>query len=179
FTVRATASTGHATEPVTISWNYENGSPASQVITGTDFGPITLDASQRSYTYTPATSGSKQFTIEAALDGTSTTATPTSRHRAVGKAIVTASSCATAHATTHYDVADCAPPEITLYAPPTVISGTTITLAIAAQAGATATWSIHNGTPTIATGNTISVAAGTTGTLDLTVRLTRGSCNAE
>ena len=55
-----------ASEPLTIIWAYDNGTPAQQTISG-DFGLVTLAADVRNYTYTPQKSGSKQFVIDAVM----------------------------------------------------------------------------------------------------------------
>jgi hypothetical protein len=175
FAVQATVPAANAHQPLTITWSYTNGSPQTQTISGTDFGPVTLGAADRSYTYTPGLAGSKQFTIDAALQAPPTT----SRHRVVGRGRTAASTCTTAHTTSTYDVGVCEPPQITLYAPPLLISGSTVNLAIAPVDGATATWTIRNGTPATGSGNLISVIAGAPGTLDITVDLVRAGCRSQ
>lgn len=174
FAVHATIPAAHAHQPLTITWSYTNGSPQSQTISGTDFGPITLGAADRSYTYTPDNAGSRQFTLDAALQ-----TPPSSRHRAVAKGRTAVSTCATAHMAATYDVGACEPPQITLYAPPLVITGSAVNLAIAPVDGATATWTIHNGTPATGSGNSMTVTAGTVGMLDVTVELTRAGCTSQ
>lgn len=181
FSVRATAIDGHANEPVTINWTYTNGTPVTQTLTGSDFGPITLGPLERSYTYTPTTAGGKQATIDAVLQGAVLTPAPPSRRRAVTKTLVTASACTTAHATTHFDVTTAVCPQFTaqLAAPPTVLTGASFTLSVTPQTDVTATWTIVNGTPSSATGNSVTVTAGKAGPLNVKLRLQRGACSAE
>ncbi|MGA8810162.1 MAG: hypothetical protein WB973_20015, partial [Thermoanaerobaculia bacterium] len=58
----------HAGEPLTLSWTYSGGSPTRQTISGSDFGTITLAPAVRTYTYSPARSGTKQIVIDATTD---------------------------------------------------------------------------------------------------------------
>jgi len=165
----------HANEPLTILWSYDNGTPARQTIAG-DFGTISLPLDARSYTYTPETSGSKQFLIDAALAAAAVLPAPATRQRAVSKSPVTASPCSIAHAAAAYAVGPCAEPAVIVDGPSSVVTGTSVQLTVRPQPGALATWSITNGSPASATGNSVTITPGATGSVDVSVQLARGSC---
>lgn len=181
--VNTTVSPASAGDPVIINWSYEHGTPARQTITGSDFGLVVLAPSARTYTYVPSSSGGKQVTIDASL--TADVVPPpvpgaTSKRRAVARpAPVTASACSSVHTTTDYVVAECSQPFIQLNAPASVVTGTNFQLSVMPQPGAVTTWTIHNGTPAAATGDSVIVTAGASGKVDFTVHLTRGACVSE
>ena len=180
FAVHATLpAASHANQPLTILWAYDNGSPARQTISGSDFGSVTLTPDARSYIYTPATSGSKEVVIDAALAGSPEPAPVNSRRRAVVGSPAGASSCAAVHETMRYAVSACVEPPIVVGAPESVITGTTVEIGVAPQPGAVASWTIVNGTPDTATGDTITVTAGASGSIDIIVELKRGACIAQ
>jgi PKD-like domain len=166
----------HASEPLTIIWAYENGAPAQQTISGGDFGSVTLPPDARNYTYTPQTSGSEQFAIDAIMVMPSNLPPVTSRRRSVSKSPASASTCASAHASAEYTVGTCVTPTVVVDGPDTVVTGTTFQLVVRAQSGAVATWTISNGSPATATGDTVNVTAGSSGAVGVSVRLTRGAC---
>lgn len=173
--VHATIPAAYAGIPLTISWSYEHGTPAQQSISGSDFGTVALAPAVRSYTYVPAAGGSKQVVIEAALAPASTT----SRRRAVATTPpITASPCASVHVTSTYVVGDCQPPVLQVFAPTSVVAGSTFDLSILPQSGADATWTIGNATPATASGNSVHVVAGSAGNVAFTVYLTRNGCEA-
>jgi hypothetical protein len=165
---------GHAGEPLTIIWNYDNGAPGQQTISG-DFGTVTLAPEVRNYTYTPQKSGSKQFAIDAVMKLPPTAPLP-SRQRAVSKSPVGASPCTVAHAAAAYEVGECVVPPVAIDAPASVISDAKFEVSVHPQAGAVATWTITNGFPATATGQTVTVTAGSSGEVGISVRLTRGAC---
>lgn len=177
FNVRIAAiPAARADEPLTISWAYENGAPAHQTISGADFGNVSLEPSVRSYTYTPQTSGSRQVVIDAALPAQALSAPSGSRQRAVAKSPVSASGCATVRSAMSYEVGLCAEPAVVIDGPASVVSGTSFQLSVRPQPGAVATWTIANGSPATATGDSVTITAGSTGTVGVNVRLTRGAC---
>ena len=176
FNVRvAPIPAAHAGEPLTFTWTYSDGSPARQTITGSDFGTITLAPAVRTYSYSPAKSGTKQIVIDAAMD---TPAAPpaSSRQRAVAKSPVSASSCALVHTAVPYIVGDCVTPSIVLDAPDAVVKEKSFQMTVRSQPGAVALWTITNGSPATATGNDVTITAGSTGNVEVSVQLTRGAC---
>ncbi len=177
FNVRIAAiPAARAGEPVTISWAYDNGAPAHQTISGADFGNVSLESSIRSYTYTPQTSGDRQVVIDAALPAQSASAPPSSRQRAVAKSPVSASTCATVHSAASYTVGLCAEPAVIVDGPVSVVAGSSFQLSVRPQPGAVATWAITNGSPATATGDSVMITAGPSGTVGVSVRLARGAC---
>jgi len=167
---------GHAGEPLTIIWNYDNGAPGQQTISG-DFGTVTLGPDVRSYTYAPQKSGSKQFAIDAVMKLPPFTAPPpVSRQRAVAKSPAGASPCTVAHAAAAYEIGECVVPSVRINAPASVISEAKFEISVDPQAGAVAAWTITNGFPATATGQSLTVTAGSSGEIGISVRLTRGAC---
>ncbi|HXH40748.1 MAG TPA: hypothetical protein VNN08_19105, partial [Thermoanaerobaculia bacterium] len=165
-----------ASEPLTILWAYVNGSPAQQTISGVDFGVVTLAPGARSYTYTPQTSGNKQIVIDAGLATPSSTPPVTPRRRSVAKSPVSASSCSVVHTAASYTVSECVDPTVVIDGPDSVTTGSSFQISVRAQLGAVATWTISNGSPATATGESVMITAGSSGTVDVAVRLTRGAC---
>lgn len=176
FNVRlAPISSAHASEPLTISWAYENGAPARQSISG-DFGTVSLAPGARSYTYTPQSSGNKQVVIDASMDTPAAPPPVMSRQRAVAKSPVSSSGCAVVHAVQPYTVGLCSEPTIVIDGPSSVVTGSTFQLSVRPQPGAVTTWSITNGSPATATGESVMITAGSSGSVGVDVRLTRGAC---
>jgi hypothetical protein len=181
FAVRPSIPAAHANEPLTITWTYDNGSPARQTISGSDIGTITLASDVRSYTFTPETSGEKQILFDAALPTSSNAPPPpASRRRAVANGPAGPSQCAEAlHTIVPYTVGECVNPRLIVEAPASVAAGTAFQVSIGPQLNAIATWTITNGFPATATGDSVTITAGSTGTVEVSVRLTRGACAAE
>jgi hypothetical protein len=177
FAVRTSIPEGGMGTPLTIQWNYEGGSPARQTISGSDFAPLTLPADARSYTYTPATSGNKQIVIDAIVQTPPDSSPASSRRRAVAKSPASASACGELHTTVPYTVSDCVKPPVILDAPSTIVTGSSVLLSVVPQSNALITWTIVNGSPGTATGNSVMVTAGSSGSVDVSVRIARGSCS--
>lgn len=176
FSVRfAAIPTAHAGEPLTISWAYDNGAPARQTLS-VDFGTISLGQGDRNYTYTPQSSGSMQAVIDASMDTPGAPQTMPSRQRSVAKSPVSASACAVVHAAQPYTVDLCSRPTVVLDGPTSVATGSTFQLSVRPQPGAVATWTITNGSPATATGDDVTITAGSSGNVGVDVRLTRGAC---
>jgi hypothetical protein len=113
FTIKSIAVTGgtHAGQARTITWSYQNGEPAAQILTGSDFAqPVVLSAAARSYTYTPSMYGDKSVFLDA-----STVPLP-GRTRAVAHGGAPASSCSSARAEAKFHV-DCNTPDAAISAP--------------------------------------------------------------
>ncbi|HSY51791.1 MAG TPA: hypothetical protein VLC46_23515 [Thermoanaerobaculia bacterium] len=179
FTVNIAAiPPGRAGEPLTVLWAYANGTPAEQTISG-DFGLVTLAPNVRSYTYTPQASGNEQVVIDAGMVLTTNLPPGNSRRRSVAKSPVNASSCATVHTAASFTVSECMQPAVVVDAPDTVVTGTTFQIDVRPQPGAVAIWTISNGSPATATGNTVMVTAGPSGKVDVNVQLTRAACTAQ
>lgn len=177
FNVRIAAiPAARAGEPLTISWVYDNGAPARQTISGADFGNASLESSIRSYTYTPQTSGDRQVVIDAAMSSPTVSAPPSSRQRSVAKSPVSASGCASVHSAASYTVGLCAEPAVIVDGPASVVAGSSFQLSVRPQPGAVATWAITNGAPATATGDRVTITAGPSGTVGVSVRLARGAC---
>jgi hypothetical protein len=164
-----------AGEPLTFSWTYHDGSPARQTITGSDFGTITLAPAVRTYTYSPDKSGTKQILIDAAMDPP-VSPPASSRQRAVAKSPASASSCTQLHTALPYTVGDCVAPSVVIDAPDAVVKEKSFHVTVRPQPGAVAFWTITNGSPATATGEDVTITAGSTGDVGVTVQLTRGTC---
>jgi hypothetical protein len=102
-----------------------------------------------------------------------------SRQRAVAKSPASASACAAVHTTTSYAVSACVEPPVVLDAPASVITGASFDLSVDRQPGAVALWTIVNGTPSTATGESVTITAGSSGNVDVRVQLTRGACTGQ
>jgi hypothetical protein len=179
FGVRFTQiSEAHAAEPVSVVWAYENGSPSQQTLSTGDSAPVSLAPDVRYYAYTPQTSGSRQFVIDATLKQAIPAKPPAPKQRAVAKSPASASSCTVAHAVIPYTVSTCISPTVVLEAPDSVTSSTSFSMFVRSQAGAVATWTITNGSPATATGYNITVMPGASGNVGIAVSLTRGACTS-
>jgi hypothetical protein len=182
FGVRPVIPEAHANEPLTITWIYDNGSPARQTISGPDIGTVTLAAGVRSYTYTPETSGGKQIVFDAAMNVAPDAAVPPlpARRRAVATSPASASICADSlHTVVPYTVGECVNPLPNVNAPSSVAAETAFQVSVAPQPNTVATWTITNGSPASAMGDNVMVTAGSSGAVSVSVRLTRGTCAAE
>jgi len=75
--------TTNANEPLTITWSYLPGrEPQSQVLTGDLFPqPVTLDTSQRSYTFTPQNGGLRTVELHASYARAIPVAPPSKKRR--------------------------------------------------------------------------------------------------
>jgi hypothetical protein len=168
------AGTGMLGQPRTITWSYANGAPAWQVLTGSDFGTVTLAADARSYSYVPSSEGDKSLVLQAR----SGSAPAGARRRASGKGAAAASDCSSARATASYHV-DCAPPDATIVAPSATNVDTAFTARVNLDANATASWTVVNGTPATATGPSVSIKPSGTSPVDVGVTVVAGSCTSK
>lgn len=168
------AGTGMLGQPRTITWSYANGAPAWQVLTGSDFGTVTLAADARSYSYVPSSEGDKSLVLQAR----SGSAPAGARRRASGKGVAAASDCSSARATASYHV-DCAPPDATIVAPSATNVDTAFTARVNLDANATASWTVVNGTPATATGPSVSIKPSGTSPVDVGVTVVAGSCTSK
>jgi hypothetical protein len=158
----------------TITWEYANGAPSSQLLTGSDFGTVTLSADARSYSYVPASEGDKSVVLQAR----SGSAPAGARRRASGKGTAASSDCNAARASVAYHV-DCAPPDATILAPSTTNADTAFTARVNLDPNATASWTIANGTPAAAMGASVSIKPAGLSPVEIAVTVVEGSCSAK
>jgi hypothetical protein len=83
------------------------------------------------------------------------------------------------HTIVPYTVGECVNPLLIVEAPASVAAGTAFQVSVRPQLNAIATWTIANGSPATATGDSVTVTPGSTGTVEVSVRLARGACAAE
>lgn len=171
FTVPQTANTD---QPVTLRWSYDLGrEPVSQLLTGDMFpNPIALPAAQRSYTFTPKSSGARTVELRASYAHVIPTALP-KRRRATSAATATASECPSALASAKMNVSGCVDEVLTLDAPEDVAAGSTFMASVPLTGNQKAEWSVEGGTvKSISTfTETVEVTAGTSGRVRLTARV--------
>ncbi|HKS23488.1 MAG TPA: hypothetical protein VJZ76_11865 [Thermoanaerobaculia bacterium] len=158
----------------TITWSYANGTPTSQILTGSDFGSVTLPADARSYSYVPASEGDKSVVLQARTGP----APAGARRRASGKGTAAASDCNAVRASAAFHV-DCAPPDATIVAPSATNADTAFTARVNLDATATASWTIVNATPAIATGSSVSIKPAGLAPVDIIVNIVAGNCSAK
>ena len=182
FAVRPSIPAANANEPLTIAWIYDNGAPARQTISSSDFGTVTLAPEVRSYTYTPETGGGKQIVFDAVMRASAdpAAAPASSRRRAVASGPAGASPCSEVlHTMVPYTVGECVAPSLILDAPDSIVADTAFQVSVVPQPNAVATWTITNGSPATATGDSVMVTPGSTGTVDVSVHMSRGACIAD
>lgn len=167
------AGKGNVNEPRTVSWTYANGTPATQVLSGPDFAqPVTLDPGARSYTFTPQTAGDHEVVLQASM------AEVLGRSRAAGHGGGSASSCNLARASASFHV-DCTRPDTTINVPGSVSRGKAFQASVALAPGSTASWTIANGTPATATGDTVSITPNNDNPVEVGVTVVAtGGCTA-
>jgi hypothetical protein len=160
-------------QPRTVTWSFANGEPATQVLSGSDLPqPVTLSAGARSYTFTPQTAGDRQIVLQASL------AALVGRTRAAGRGGGSASNCGTARASAAYYL-DCIRPDASIIAPGSVGPGKPFTARVTLASGSTAAWTVVNGTPATATGESVTITPSGTEPVDLGVTVTaNGGCFA-
>ena len=138
-----------AAQPVTITWSYEPGAvPNAQLLTGDAFtSPVALDGAQRSYTFTPATDGSRNVELLASYaPSIHPPAASQGRRRAVGSTLATATQCPSARATAKLEIRGCALNNLDIVAPGAVESGSTFVASVELNAGDGVEWQVTNGT---------------------------------
>ncbi|HKS23487.1 MAG TPA: hypothetical protein VJZ76_11860 [Thermoanaerobaculia bacterium] len=169
-----TTGSGAAGSPRTLTWSYDNGAPLAQVLTGSDFAaPITLSPSARSYTYTPSMYGDKNVVLQA-----STTPSLPGRVRAAGKGgAALASACTAVRAEGRYHV-DCSTPAAKIEAPAATGVGIAFTARVKLDPGTTAAWTIANGTPSTATGDSVTIRPAGGDPVDVRVTVSADTCTA-
>jgi len=175
FTITSfTAAAGVLGQPQTISWEYANGSPQSQVLIGSDFGTVTLSNDARSYSYTPLTEGDKNVMLQARSGAPPAAA---GRPHAAGRGTGAASDCNVAAAKAAYHV-DCSRPDATIFAPASVGIDTAFTARVRLDSFSTAKWTIANGTPSSATGESVVIRATGSAAVEIGVVVTAGNCSS-
>ena len=161
-----------ADQPVTLRWSYEPGrEPNAQLLAGDAFAqPIALGASQRSYTFTPKTSGARTIELRASYAHTIATAPP-KRRRAASGAMTAASECPAARASAKMNVTGCTEDGIAITVPEDILAGATFFATL--STGGQVEWSVENGTikSTSPLKEMIEVVAGAGGKVRITARL--------
>ena len=138
-----------AAEPVTINWTYEPGAvPNTQLLTGDAFAaPVALDGAQRSYTFTPSTSGTRNVELLASYAPSIQLPPATSgRRRAVGSTLAVATQCPSARATAKLEIVGCALTDLEIVAPTDIESGATFFASVDLNPGDGVEWEVKNGT---------------------------------
>jgi len=175
FTVTSFAVTGrtHAGQARTITWSYQNGEPVSQILTGSDFAqPVVLAGAARSYTYTPSMYGDKSVVLSASM-----VPLPARTH-AAGRGGAPSSSCGSARAEAKFHV-DCNTPDATISAPQATGVGLPFTASVKLPAGTSASWSITNGSPSTATGPSVTIMPSSNVPVGVDVVVSADTCTAE
>lgn len=137
-----------AAQPVTITWTYEPGAtPNAQLLTGDAFAaPVTIAGSQRSYTFTPVTSGTRNVELLASYaTDLQPPAASKDRRRAVGSTLATATQCPSARATAKLEIRGCVLSDPEIVAPNDVESGSSFFASVEVNAGDTVVWEVRNG----------------------------------
>jgi hypothetical protein len=164
--------TGYLGQSRTITWSYANGEPTSQIVSGTDFAPVTLPNYARSYSYVPLTDGDKSVAVQAR----SGPAPAVGRQRAAGRGTAAASDCNVARATAAYRV-DCTVADATIIAPTATNIESSFTARVDLSPPATAAWTIANGTPATATGDSVVIKPAGSTPVDISVVVSVGKCS--
>lgn len=172
-----------ASTPVTLDWSYQGTSlPTMQMLTGDAFPePVTLPASQRSYTFTPVSSGQRTVELRASYGGAILIPqVANGKRRSAGKSTVGASACPDAHASAHIDVQGCVVRKPVINAPLSVEAGSTFDATTSSADGDTEIWTVKNGTIVSQSRGRVTVRPDQQGNLDLSLRVERNpSCFAE
>jgi hypothetical protein len=138
-----------AAQPVTINWTYEPGSvPNAQLLMGDAFAaPVTLDGAQRSYTFTPATSGTRNIELLASYaPSIRPPVVSHGRRRSAGTTLATATQCPSARATAKLEIGGCALGNLEIVVPEDVESGSSFLASVELNAGDAVSWTVKNGT---------------------------------
>lgn len=163
-----------ADQPVTLRWSYEPGrEPNAQLLTGDAFAqPVPLPAAQRSYSFTPRTSGARTIELRASYERTIVTApAPARRRRAASGAMTAASECPAAMRSAKMNVTGCSESPIDIDTPDDVRAGSAFHASL--PLGGEVEWSVENGTiqSTSPLKETIEVVAGTGGKVSIRARI--------
>src|SRR5439155_1756312 len=143
-----------------------------QVLSGTDFGSVTLEPNARSYTYTPSLFGDKNIVLQA-----STNVAIAGRTRAAGRGTAAASSCTGVRAEAKYHV-DCTTPVVSIDVPVATGVGIPFTACVKLPPGTSAVWTITNATPATATGGCVSIQPLGGLPVDIHVTISADTCTA-
>jgi hypothetical protein len=138
-----------AAQPVTITWTYETGSaPNAQLLMGDAFpAPVTLDGAQRSYTFTPAMSGTRNVELLASYaPSIRPPVVSHGRRRSAGTTLTTATQCPSARATAKLEIGGCALGDLEIVAPEDVESGSSFLASVEVNGGDAVLWTVRNGT---------------------------------
>jgi hypothetical protein len=111
------------------------------------------------------------------LDARSGGAPATGRAHAAGRGTGAASDCNVARAKAAYHI-DCNRPDSTIIVPATTNADTAFTARVHLDSFATAKWTIANGTPSSATGDSVVIKATSNAPVDISVTVAAGGCTA-
>lgn len=172
----------NANEPVTIFWTYEPGTdPTTQLLTGDAFAqPVALTREQRSYTFTPRSSGTRSLELRA-THAASINLGPKKKRRASAGSAVSVSDCPSARAQTRMDVRGCTDEGTRVDAPEDTPAGSTFSAFVNAEAGETVKWEVDHGTVvrTSASEDQVEIMAGSNGPIRIRATVARkNGCSA-
>jgi hypothetical protein len=176
LTLPETATTN---EPVTVTWTYGAGSPATQLLTGDALEEaVTLPGSARSYTFTPRVTGARTIELQASYFAAMTAGPSRGKRRAAGRSAASASDCATASASRGLEVKGCTTFVPRINAPQSVDAGSTFEARVTLEEGEEAQWTVENATlvDSSAQIGRARIRAGDTGEVKMSVRVVRGAC---
>ncbi|HJQ36819.1 MAG TPA: hypothetical protein VKB93_06755 [Thermoanaerobaculia bacterium] len=170
--------------PVTLTWSYGGTTPpASQVLSGDGLPePVVLSASERSYTFTPQSSGVKTIDLFASYATAAAATQPATggKRRSAGRSTVGATACPDARASVSVEVRGCLVARPRINAPTSTFAGMTFDASTILGSGETAHWSATGATILFAEGDRVRLRADQEGTVKLTVRVEREpACFAE
>ncbi len=170
--------------PVTLTWSYGGTTtPSSQVLTGDAFPePVVLSASERSYTFTPQSSGMKTIDLLASYATAVAGTQPATggKRRSAGRSTVGATACPDARAGVKVEVRGCLVARPRINAPTSTFAGMNFDASTTLGTGETAHWSATGATVLFAEGDHVRLRADQEGTAKLTVRIEREpACFAE
>ncbi|HET8773181.1 MAG TPA: hypothetical protein VFP80_05300, partial [Thermoanaerobaculia bacterium] len=179
ITQLALPQTATTNEPLTITWTYGASAPTSQLLAGDALeAPVALPGDARSYTFTPAITGSRTIELRASYFTAMSDGAPKSRRRAAGRSVATASDCTLASSTGSLLVKGCntIPPRIK--APTSVDAGSTFEARVTLEEDEQARWTVDNGTVVDTNADTgrAVIRAGATGEVELSVVVSLGAC---
>ena len=169
--------TTNANEPLTITWSYEPGrEPQSQLLAGDLFPqPVLLDASKRSYTFTPQNGGSRTIELRASYAPAISVTPPSKKRRRAASGAPVASECPSALATAKVEVRGCVESEPILDVPFDAAAGSTFDVAVEIDDGQKVEWSVENGSVQSVSPfyHEAKIVAGTSGVTTVTARVER------
>ncbi len=166
-----------ANQPLTLSWSYVPGrEPRSQALTGDLFPePVVLPATERSYTFTPQTGGSRTVELRASHSEVVPIAQRPKRRRRSVSGGVSASECPGAVAAAKVEIRGCVAAEPLLEVPFDAAAGSTFEAWVTIADGERVEWSVENGTVQSVSPfyDGATIVAGSSGMTRVTARVER------